>query len=352
MLGAFYYMEDAEEYAAINVFGAGLFIDAVATNKTEGYALFAHGSYALSDALTFTAGIRYSDEEKDFTLVETLDFGGFQVGPFPFSASDSWSSTTPKFVLDYKVTDDLMLYASAAAGFKSGGYNVSLAQSSFDPEKSWNYEAGFKSQWAGNRLRLNGAMFYTDYEDMQVRVPLGPGFIEVQNAAEATMKGAELEFTAQATPALEISGFVSYLDAEYSEYLQDVFDPLTGDVVDTIDLSGNKTNRAPEWQFRISAGYTWSLESGAEVVLRGSYKWQDDEFYSPENEPTLGHSGYELVSGRVTYTHSDGKWQLYAFGDNLTDERFRSTAFAINGQAIAAISDPLVWGVGFKWMGE
>jgi outer membrane receptor protein involved in Fe transport len=86
--------------------------------------------------------------------------------------------------------------------------------------------------------------------------------------------------------------------------------------------------------------------------LRGSYKWQDDEFYSPENEPTLGHSGYELVSGRATYTHSDGKWQLYAFGDNLTDERFRSTAFAINGQAIAAISDPLVWGVGFKWMGE
>ncbi len=122
-----------------------------------------------------TAGVRYTWEHKNARFLETIiDPIGFLTGPpggtfaIPANPDATFKAWTPKFRLEYRPAEDVLLYASATRGFKSGGFNLMNTGEEFQPEKIWSYELGFKSTWLEKRLRMNAAAFYYDYKDLQV----------------------------------------------------------------------------------------------------------------------------------------------------------------------------------------
>lgn len=203
-----------------------------ANMKNKGEALFGQATYTFFDKLDLTAGLRYESEEKtaDIKSSRRVNIGG-QGAPFlPDYLSDptmghmlaqlvyegttadindkiDFSEWLPKFSAAYHLNDQIMTYASAAKGFRSGGFNENLQvfsntdEVTFDPEYSWNYELGVKSGWLNNRLIANAAVFYIDYEDQQVLQLVGANQTITKNAGKSTSMGFEVELTAKPVKA-------------------------------------------------------------------------------------------------------------------------------------------------------
>ena len=227
----FYYLDEFAEHLDVvelplnTVFDSGGFI-----NNTS-KALFAQGTYDLTDRLHLTVGVRYTDEDKEFSAqsVVGIDANGLVAGlpdcrnvimvaptdgscvlpPEPVQSNAT--ELQPYVNLSYDWTDDLMTYVSYSEGFKAGAFTQRVfppatATPTAGPEFVKVYEVGLKSSWLENRLRLNGAVFFTDYTDLQVNVNAATGtqFAPGQpvigtvtaNAAEAEIFGFELEATA------------------------------------------------------------------------------------------------------------------------------------------------------------
>ncbi len=354
ILGAFYF--DEQKTGGLGLVRASLvparsFI-IPSKNDTKAWAIFGEMSYDLTERFTLTAGVRYNDEEKDdfsaFGLV--FDVLGLEspapvtpVGP-PRQASDSWDAWTPKFGLEYRMSDQVLYYASATRGFKSGGYNsLQPSNPAYDPEFIWAYELGVKSQLADDRLRLNAAVFNYDYTDLQVSTFLN-NLTFITNAAEATVNGVEVELLARATDRLELGLAVSWLDAEYDEFItafgSQPCTPVPPATTCTrplipFDASGNQLVNAPEWKLNATARYDVPLGSAGSLVLFGQLSYQDDVFFTQINEPEVGQEAFTLLDARIAWLDAGGHWELAAFGRNLTDEEYFH-----NGVRFTSTSDP------------
>ena len=137
---------------------------------------------------------------------------------FPEETGD-YSDVTPKLGLDYRVSDDVMVYGSVTKGFKSGGFNLTApVPGGFDEEELWAYEVGLKSDLADGKVRLNLAAFYYDYTDLQVQSFIMAGQVSINNAADAEVTGLEAELTLKPSPAWDLGLNLAFLDAEYDTY--------------------------------------------------------------------------------------------------------------------------------------
>src|SRR5690606_4876619 len=255
---------------------------ALARQEARQYDVFAQGNYHVTDRVRLTLGGRYSYEEKEFSLFPPgYNLVPPELAPFASDKSD-YNDFSPRAGVDFKVTDDLMLYASFATGFKAGGYNgranTVTAIGPYDPEKVDAYEIGMKSEWLDRRLRANVAVFYNEYTDMQVEVivPSSAGSGQetlVRNAGTARTQGVELEIAAVPVTGLALNLSVGYLDAEYTSFFADV----TGSGVPT-DNSHLKLRRAPEWT--ITGGVSYAMP----VSQFGTITWSADANYTSEYE--------------------------------------------------------------------
>lgn len=176
-----------------------------ANNKVDALSFFADASYEIADGLRLSAGARYSAETKNF-------FSQRQ-------AKGNWNEWTPRFGLQYQATNDILFYASATKGFKSGGFNSSAVQPPFGPEKIWSYEAGVKTSWLDNRVIANLSAFYYDYRDLQAtQIDPNNGAIPITtNAGKATVKGIDGELSFKLSPAFRIGGNFTYLDSAFGD---------------------------------------------------------------------------------------------------------------------------------------
>jgi iron complex outermembrane receptor protein len=309
---------------------------------TESFSIYGQGSFAITDRLSLTYGLRYTDEEKDFAYSLTqLQSGNPQV---PLSeVGDSWSDVSHRAGLDYHWTADFMTYFSAARGFKSGGFNgrgrTANEIQSYDPETVWSYEAGWKSEWFDRRLRLNGAVFYNDYSDMQFTLstsdPSGAQVIIVGNAAAADITGFELEALASPVEQLELSASVGYLDAEYSKV-----DPGTGITED------HKLIATPEWTATVGAEYTIPLGAPGLLRLRADYSYRSKTWFDVVNTAAVAQEGYGLLNLRATLESTDGHWTLSGGVTNVTDEAYKAMGVGVLdslGFASAVYGRPREW---------
>jgi len=243
--------------------------------QTDSYAAYAQGSYDLSEQLSFTYGIRYTEEEKEFTYAFTQLQSGFPLIP-PTTVDDSWDDVSHRIGLDFQWTDDLMTYFSASRGFKSGGFNgrgrSTNEITSYDPETMWSYEIGVKSEWFQRRLRFNAAAFYNDYSDLQFTLSTsdaaGTQIIVVGNAAAAEVKGFEVELLAVPLDALRLNLSAGHLDAEYTEV-----DP-GADITEDDELIAT-----PDWTLAMGAEYTLPLGGWGSVALRADYSYRAQVFF-------------------------------------------------------------------------
>lgn len=243
--GVFYFKENNKtDFADLFNIGATgpvgiplVLADRTLRNTTEAWAGYAQVDVKPMEAVTFTAGIRYTDEVKTFrvrdnrfscndgsieaTCIDTINLRAPNGVAIPTQQrAKLW---TPRFALSWKANDDLLLFASATNGFKSGGWNARGTAASellpFGPEKVWSYETGFKADLFDKRLRFNLTAFVVDVSGLQtpsafVR-PNGSIAFLTRNFADYLNKGIEAEFTARPTDALTLFGSLGYQDDKY-----------------------------------------------------------------------------------------------------------------------------------------
>jgi iron complex outermembrane receptor protein len=239
-----------------------------------------------------------------------------------------------------------MFYASATNGFRSGGWNWTEPTipglTGFGPEEVWSYEVGVKTMFLNGRARLNMAAFTADYSDIQVRVndPVS-SLVIVQNAASATINGIEAEFNASPAEHFDLTATLAWLDATYDRFAY----VDNGGVPQ--DFSGNRLNRAPEWQTSLMAQYAIGLGDWGSLTPRVEWQYTSEIFHDPFNVQPFGSEAFHIVNLRALYRPANGRWGLTAFVDNLLDERYREHTFEpiLPPDLPALINKPRMYGV-------
>lgn len=309
------------------------------------YAVFGQLNYDLTEKLTLSAGARMTWEKKDADLAGVLVSGPGMPPPLAeeYSISDdkSWDAFTPRFAASYRFTDDVMAYASASRGFKSGGYQgtagtAASAETPYDPEFAWSYEVGTKTQWLDDSLRVNIAAFYIDYEDLQVSQLVPLCCVVIGNAATAEIKGVEIEAIYRPMPGLDINASYSWLDAEFDSFASGA----------TADNSGNTLPRAPENKYNLGAQYEWSIGDLGTVMARVDWTHQSEIFFEASNTPLEVQKAYDVIDARLALRAHDDSWELAFWGKNLDDELIKThiVAFAPFQQQLNLYQPPRTYG--------
>jgi iron complex outermembrane receptor protein len=309
-----------------------------AFETTNNYAAFGNGSYQLTDKIRFTAGVRYSHERKE---IERAQYVNLTLTTGPQFDAKSWNSLTPKFVLDYKVNDDAMTYASYSKGFKSGAFNASNFDPAVNPEYINAYEVGTKTRWLDRRLTLDMAAFKYHYTDLQVQSldPNNIGTEIVRNAAGADLEGAELEATWLATSRFLVNASAAWLNAQYSD-----FPTLAG------NLRGHELPNAPKWSGNLGLQYTMPLGEAGDIKFNGNYFVSAQRFLSEYNNPITDRQGFfSLVDARASWNSPDDRWNLAFYGKNLADRvvfsRTITQASLLRNGYLAYIEPPRTFGL-------
>ncbi len=326
-------------------------------SKNESYAAFAQLGYRFNDQFRFVGGLRYTSDKKGGSVTGTAVEGGDQFFPndqvalTPLSGaflegdsyfaeySDKWTQFTPQFTAEYEPNDDILLYATYSVGYKGGGFeddpaNAVAAQTSYDPETVDNVEVGGKFDFLNNRARLNVAAFYMKYKNLQVTQTNADCLCNItDNAADADIKGIELEGEVLLAKGLTLSGGLTYLDTEYIDFTDSV----------GRDSSGNFLQRTPEYQFNIAADYETDLGEWKDgFKAHVSYSHQGKLFWAPEN--VNFEDAYGTLNGRLSVTPNEGALTVSLWGRNLTDELYRTNVIAFFGDEMSRLSAPRTYG--------
>jgi iron complex outermembrane receptor protein len=352
-VGAYYLHEDnnrteilQQDFPAPSITGVATYPQAV-TGRS--YAVFGQVSYAVIDTLTLTAGVRETWEHKEGRFIGQKVSGPGLPPPlaanYDVSASKSWNAVTPHFAIDWQATPQALVYASATRGFKSGGFQ-GIAGSGpsqatpYNPEYAWSYEAGLKSQGFDNRLRLNLALYKTDYTDLQVSSLVPLCCVVVANAATAEIKGVEVEAVAQVTSALQIDLAYARMDAKFTSFANGA----------TANYTGNYLPRAPKDKLHIGAQYAFGL-LGWDGLARVDYSNQSHMYFDASNIASQKQEGYINWDGRISLTSPDKHWEVALWGKNLSDELVATyvTAFAPYGQVLVPYAPPRTYGLSLVW---
>jgi iron complex outermembrane receptor protein len=299
--------------------------------RTRSLAAFAQGSYEITDGLSLIAGIRFGQDRKHLV-------SNYLVAPFtPYNPSlppppgqergtKTWSSTTPKFGIQYQLDRRTLLYATYAKGFKAGGFDatsdpsVFLKAPTYNPEQVTSYEVGLKTTLLNGRARINLAGFYYDYANLQVS-QAGTFAILTSNAGKARIFGLEGELTLRPIEHLEIGFSGSYLNAKYTSYIGvDNAKPL----VNNVDFKGNFLNNAPEWSGTLSAQYAIPVGRN-ELTLRGEEELSSRYYFSPGNYALVGQGGYAKTNASLSYRIQNGI-EITAFVRNIANKMTRVSA--------------------------
>jgi iron complex outermembrane receptor protein len=316
---------------------------------SETKAVFGTATIHPTQAMSFTGGVRYTKDSKDYTYFRSNPDGSVPnplncappnvnndwythpncllAGIYNITGSFRGDRTDWRVVGDYRFTEDFLAYVSVSTGFKGGGVNPRpffvTQRLPFDPETLTTYEAGFKSDF-GSRLRVNGAVFLNKYKDIQLGKQVCPESapfpaqpcLRPDNIGAADVKGAELEITARPIDGVTIDGSVSVLDFEYTTAV----DPATGFLVNTGIAPGNITPYTPELAYSVGAQYDYSLASGSlSFRLDGSY--QDKLYTNAENTDFGKIDSRFLANARITYSRNE-TWKVGLEVQNLFNKYY------------------------------
>lgn len=247
--------------------------------ETEALAAFAQFDYAVSDALTLTAGLRYTDERKEIKR-ELGNPGLPRSIPAGTGADTSFNDVTPTVSVTYALSRSTTAYLRYAEGFKSGGFNgeaqtVAETLLPYSSESVRSVEAGIKGVWLNNRLRVAAALFRNDHKNMQLSVFTAEGAAgsSVRNAGEAVIQGFELEGSLQVGGRFEVAAGYGYLDPEYDKYL---------DCGGGVDVAGNRAfPHAAEHSFNASLDALVASGGWGELALILDYHSVSEHYLYP-----------------------------------------------------------------------
>jgi len=305
--------------------------------ETDNLAVFGELDYDLNAQWTLTAGARY-DYEKIQSHDDTRYTLTPQIFPLPADAitdlSTSFKAFLPKVGATYRWNEDVNTSFTIQRGYRAGGNDLNpftLEPGQFDPEYTWNYELALRATLLDGRMTLNGNLFYTDWEDQQVRVngPSGnPNDTFITNAGQSNLYGMEVDMNLRATEQLTVSAGVGYTRTEFDEFVND-----------NTDYSGNEFSYAPE--FTAFIGGEYRLTPQWFVQLDGNFV--DNYFSFADNDRNEEVPARFIMNGRVGYEASD--WSAVLFARNLTDKDYFTQRNTIGGNQLVRSAEPLTVGL-------
>jgi iron complex outermembrane receptor protein len=305
---------------------------------SDAYAVYAEGTYDFTDAWSLTVGGRYSEEEKSYTATAGATFAAGDV---------SFSSFKPSASLQFKPNRDFNLYLRYSEAFKAGVFNTSIiSDRAVLPEDVTQTELGLKWRLSPE-VRFEGAIYDTQYENIQVtaRDPV-TGTTFLQNAAAASLTGAEGFLALTPTPGLNLRFGGSYIDAVYDSFPNAqvyVPRPTGGNQQVFQDLSGKTLYKVPEWSGIVGGDYTWDLASGASVVWAVNASYTGKVFWDAANR--LSEPSYTLVNSSLTWTSPDQRYKVAVWGNNLIDETYFLSATSSPSADFGSYGRPRSFGV-------
>ena len=352
---------------ALQPFAPGSSTDRTFNQEGEVIALFAQGTWSVSEALRLTVGGRYTEEKKDANRQQrhkaNAAFGGQYMpavtadpvsgaynvlyGIFAIEAYDQIngklddSSFSPVVTMEWDANPDTMVYATWTKGYKSGGFD---ARSNGHPDASvnnglksgaaitgsWEFaneeatsvELGSKMSLADGAAELSVAWYMTDYTDLQVSQFDGTLGFNVTNAGEAKVQGIEADGRWALTDNITLTGSVAYLDFNYEKFpnSQCYFQQEDTDGDKLCDAGGKRKEFTPELQANIGAAWASEMSNGLELNASLDVSFMDEYLYAANLDPRSKQDAYSMVNARIAVAGSEGAWELALLGRNLTDE--------------------------------
>ena len=356
-LGGYYFRQKTIYGSHQDLWYPGIILDFLQNDPVIAHtkAGFAHAVVHVTDKLNLTGGVRYTDEDKDYTYVRVTRDG---VTPAPVvgplngeTARFQGSRWDWRADVDYQWTPDLMTYAQISTGFKGGGVNprpfVPEQVRSFGPETLTAYEVGIKSQWFDRRVRLNLSAFYNKYKDIQLTLLScpqfgGPGPCALPvNGGDANVKGVEVETELHPYGGLEIDASGSYLNFHY---IGSSINPNTG-IQPWMSTPFN-----PKWKWSVGAQYAFDVPMlHGTLTPRVDLSHQSFVYSNALNGPLNRIPGYTVGNARLTWRANEGGWEAAFEVTNFTDKLYYLTTFDLTGAGGGSVSGqpamPREWAV-------
>lgn len=354
LAGVYFYHQDSTNQSFIEIgpelaalFGdpslSGVLAGSDANMTVTSSAAFGSVTWAITDRLDATIGGRYVRDEKeiDYSQSDPLFLLG---GSGSVSGSQSWNEFTPNFNVRYRFSPDIMTYFTVSEGFKSGGFNDALGDANgiaFDPETLWNYELGLKMELFERRLVANIALFYMDWQNIQITQdnPVTPVFDPIiLNGGAAHSQGIEIEIQAAPTERLQLGASLALLDAAYDEGSLP-----NGQALDRIPQS-------PDYTAAVNAEYRVPIERFGDVSFGAEYIMRGESYLTVDNIDDGRVAPYGLLNGRISFEPTGQNWRFSIWGENLTDEVYKTRLFDLYGQDLIGqrfivLGDPRTYGV-------
>ena len=289
---------------------------------TDIYAVFGRAQWNINDRNRLSIEARYTYEDKEINGIKS--FFGAPTGV----QSNDWDYITPRITYDFDLTDNHMLYASAAGGTKSGGFNTSYSlmfpnEQFYDEETNWTYELGTKGLIADGNVRYDLAIFYIDWEDLQISGSSeDPMFVQaiVRNTGSATSEGVEIQLDWTATDWMTLGGGYAYANPEFDNGVMDrSLTSVCGDLtLCTLDVGGQQLGRTVKNQLNLYADFQAQLAGDWNWYARADYIYRDK---SPTRSANLQFvDEWNLVNARIGVASEH--WDIAVWAKNLFDEEY------------------------------
>lgn len=328
---------------------------------TKAWAVFADASLNVTDAVSVSAGGRYTVDRRQASILRTV-YAGLNSSPEMGNPNAVLIGTdtnlthgeldrtdkkfTPRVSASWKASAEQNLYASYSQGFKGGGFDprivantpavIAVAKKGFLPETISTLEFGLKSQFNQGRILTNLALFSSDYKDVQIpsSIPIdtnGDGKDDsfagaTTNAGKAKIKGVELEASARVTDGFSLSGMVSYIDAKYKEFI--ILDPVTKTLTNV--AAQRAFQNTPKHSASLRANYDWEMSLAGRagklsLIGMASYKSATQQFELAN--ALLDQAAYSLYDASIVWTSKDNRIRAGLHGKNLKDEHYKVAGY-------------------------
>jgi len=334
--GLYWFTGSAGGQVLNNFYGLS-FGDTQGVVDTDSVAVYGEFTWDFAERWALTLGGRYTDEKKTADVYNIGYTDASFTRPSGVVAADfedsvSFQNFSPKVSLDFRVSEDILLYALASRGFKSGGFNIRAQATAvprsrlpFDDETVTTFEVGAKNAFLDDRLFVNLAYFNSDYKDIQLSVFTAvpnsnpPVFFgDFTNAGKGSVDGIELEYQALLSPSFTLQGNFAWLDAEYDEF-----------ITNNVNVAANqKFTNAPDFSAAITGLHTLQLDGGGSFTTRVSYSYQSEVYPTTDLSEAIKQPGYGLVSAGLIW-QTAGAWRFALEGANLADKEYRTTGYNI-----------------------
>jgi iron complex outermembrane receptor protein len=351
----------------------------------KNYAVFGNVDWDIVKQVTLTAGVRLNESDRDakmctqggyaggvdqaFDHLMSILHGGATFPPLTATDCVTLDPTTLLSVregyiaqldeknaswrtgINYKPTDNALVYMNVTKGYKAGSFPMLSASTSYQylpvkQESVLDYEGGFKLSLFDHSLQLNGAGFHYDYTNKQIRTqtvqPIFGILNNLQNVPKSTVDGGELQIAWTPLKGLQLTAAATYLQAKVIEFVGTNADGIRQ------DYAGSAVPYSPKWSTNATADYTWSISSNLVASLGLTATQRSLSYATVGPTPIDRIDPYTLVDARASVRTEDGKYRIEVYGKNITNRFYWDNVSHPYDTVVRYAGMPETWGITFS----